>query len=274
MMNYFLNKTAIVTGAASGIGYALCIRLAQQGAKVYATDVNIEGLERLTDDSKEKGISEIYTQQLDVSDEQAVENFWQFVKSHTGSLDYVFNNAGIIVGGHFENTLSDAWKKIIDINQWGVIYGTQYAYKIMAEQGHGHIVNTASTAGVTPVPYSVAYATTKHAVIGLSTSLREEAKATGVKVSAVLPGVVSTGIFDAAINTKGYDYAGAMKKVVVPSITADKAAKFICKGVQRNKTFITFPFYNKLIIRLYNFFPNLMSFVIGKQSRMANSDTR
>lgn len=270
-MDIFTNKTAVVTGAASGIGYALCLRLAQYGAVVYATDVNEAGLQKLAAECAEKHGSTMHTHVLDVSDQQAVDALLQRAKSDTGSLDYVFNNAGIVVGGYFENTPIEVWQKIVGINQWGVVYGTQSAYAIMAAQGHGHIVNTASTAGITPVPYSVAYATTKHAVVGLSTSLREEAKATGVKVSVVLPGVVETGIFDSAISTKGYDYAGAMKKVVVPSITAEKAAGFICKGVQRNKAFITFPLYNRLIVLVYRLFPSLMSAAIGKQSRAANT---
>lgn len=263
----------MVTGAASGIGYALCLRLAQYGAVVYACDVNAVGLKKLSAQYAERHGSRLRVHALDVSDQQAVATLLQRAKAETGSLDYVFNNAGIVVGGHFENTSIEVWRKIVDINQWGVVYGTQSAYAIMAAQGHGHIINTASTAGITPVPYSVAYATTKHAVVGLSTSLREEAKATGVKVSVVLPGVVETGIFDSAINTKGYDYADTMKKVVVPSITADKAAAFICKGVQRNKEFITFPFYNRLIVLMYRLFPSLMSAAIGKQSRSANASS-
>lgn len=273
-MGFFSKKTAVVTGAASGIGYALCVRLAQQGATVYACDVNEAGLRKLAAECSGTHSGTVHIQTLDVSDQRAVATLLQRAKTEAGTLDYVFNNAGIVVGGHFENTPIEAWQKIVGINQWGVIYGTQAAYEIMAAQGHGHIINTASTAGVTPVPYSVAYATTKHAVVGLSTSLREEAKVTGVNVSVVLPGVVATGIFDSAINTKGYDYAGAMKKVVVPSITADKAAEFICKGVERNKAFITFPFYNRAIVLMYRLFPGLMSAAIGKQSRAANAESK
>jgi len=140
-----------------------------------------------------------------------------------------------------------AWQKVVDINLWGVIYGTQHGYALMLKQGHGHIVNTASTAGVAPVAKSTAYAATKHAVVGLSTSLREEGRAHGIRVSVAVAGLVDTGIFQAATNLKGHDYDAAMRKVPIRKITPAQAANAILKGVERNQQYIVFPGLNRLI---------------------------
>ena len=104
----------------------------------------------------------------------------------------MFNNAGIGIIGDERDKSFDGWQKIIDVNLMGVIYGTLAAYSLMTEQGSGHIVNTASIAGFLPAPVEVAYGTTKHAVARLSTSLRAEGAALGVKVSAICPGVMNT----------------------------------------------------------------------------------
>jgi NAD(P)-dependent dehydrogenase (short-subunit alcohol dehydrogenase family) len=209
-MSAFDGKVAIVTGAASGIGAALCSELARRGATVHAADREEAGLERLLAANRDR---DLHGHPLDVADESAVEALLEKVSADGGRLDYLFNNAGIVVGGDFEQMDADTWRRIVDVNLWGVVHGTQHGYAVMRRQGFGHIVNTASTAGVLPVARSVAYATTKHAVVGLSVSLREEARRHGVNVSVVIPGLVDTNIFASATNVGGHDYAKAMDRV-------------------------------------------------------------
>lgn len=259
MAESFLGTTALVTGAASGIGYALCVALRRRGATVYAADLNADGLTRL---AQECGAVSV---ELDVTDEAAVATALQRVAAERGSVDYLFNNAGIVVGGPLEGMDAATWRKIVDVNLWGVVHGTQHGYALMREQGHGHIVNTASTAGVTPVAKSAAYAATKHAVVGLSTSLREEARRHGVRVSVAIPGLVDTGIFNAATNVRGYDYDAAMRKVPIRKITPQQAAEHILRGVQRDKPYIVFPAVNRVIVALYRLFPAVMGRLINAQ---------
>lgn len=260
-MNPFAGKAAVVTGAASGIGFALCRELNQRGAIVYAADVNASGLATL---QQVCGSGRLTPVALDVTDEPSVKSLLARVVTEQGSLDYLFNNAGIVVGGEFEFTDKAAWQRIVDINLWGVIYGTQHAYALMRKQGHGHIINTASTAGVAPVAKSTAYAATKHAVVGLSTSLREEGRRHGIRVSVALPGLVDSGIFDAAINLQGHDYAAEMRKVPLRKISPEQAASTMLNGVARNRQYIVFPAYNRLIVGLNRLMPALTGRLLNR----------
>src|SRR5207248_6593438 len=117
-------------------------------------------------------------------------------RNRHGRLDLMVNNAGIGIGGETRELLLAHWDRIIDVNLRGVVHGVHAAYPVMIEQGSGHIVNTASLAGLLPSPGATPYAMTKHAVVGLSLSLRGEAAAYGVRVTAVCPGVVETPILD------------------------------------------------------------------------------
>lgn len=254
------DKVALVTGAASGIGYALCRELHARGATVYAADLNEVGLARLQQECGDR----LVTTRLDVVDEAAVQAWIDGAAAQRGRVDYLFNNAGIVVGGDFEAMDRAAWQKIIDINLWGVIHGTQHGYALMRRQGRGHIVNTASTAGVMPVARSTAYATTKHAVVGLSTSLREEGRGHGVRVSVAIPGLVDTNIFSSATNVGGHDYDAAIRKVPIGKISPQQAARAILAGVARNRQYIVFPAYNRLIVGLSRMFPGFMGWLINR----------
>lgn len=259
-MSDFAGKTAIVTGGASGIGFALCRELSARGATVYAADRNIDGLATLRQACT---ANTVRTQALDVSQESEVAALLDRVMAEQGRIDYLFNNAGIVVGGDFEAMDSATWRKIVDINLWGVIYGSQYGYKLMLEQGGGHIINTASTAGVMPVAKSAAYAATKHAVTGLSTTLREEGRRHGIRVSVVVPGVVDTNIFTTATNLKNHNYSTDMDQVPFRKVSPAQAARAILHGVARNQQYIVFPFYNKVIVALNRLFPVLMARLIN-----------
>lgn len=262
-MNPFEGKVAVVTGGASGIGYALCRELCQRGATVYAADLNPSGFEKL---QQECASTRLVTTTLNVTDEPAVKALLDRVVAEQGNLDYLFNNAGIVVGGDFENMDFDKWKKIVDINLWGVIYGSQHGYALMLKQGHGHIVNTASSAGVFPVAKSTAYAATKHAVVGLSTSLREEARKHGIRVSVACPGLVDTNIFTSATNLKGHDYDAAIKKVPIGKISPAQAAQHMLAGTAKNLPYIVFPFTNRVIVSLYRLMPGLMGRIVNQQT--------
>ena len=180
--------TAIVTGGGSGIGRALSLELAKRGAIVHVTDVNGASAEET---AKQIGGSAKHAA-LDVRDGAAVQRFCDAV----GRVDYMFNNAGIAVGGEVQDLSLAHWDRIIDINIRGVVHGIHAVYPGMIARGSGHIINTASLAGLLPTPLGTPYGMTKHAVVGLSVSLRAEAAAYGVRVSALCPGVIETPILD------------------------------------------------------------------------------
>jgi NADP-dependent 3-hydroxy acid dehydrogenase YdfG len=259
----FAGRVAVVTGAASGIGRALCLALCESGAIVIGADRDAEGLVALRAEAESGTLT---TATLDVTDRAAVGDVLDGVVAVHGRLDLVFNNAGIVVGGDYEDMDVHAWEKIVDVNLWGVIHGTDRAYRIMLEQGHGHIVNTASTAGVLPVARSTAYATTKHAVVGLSVSLREEARANGIRVSVVIPGLVDTNIFDTATNIGGHDYRAAIDRVPLGRLSPARAADHILRGVRRNRSHIVFPASNRAIVAAYRLAPRIMGRIVNQQT--------
>jgi short-subunit dehydrogenase len=261
-VTFFEGKTAIVTGAASGIGRGLSEALCARGAIVYAADINQAGLIEL--EKAATGSGKIIPIRIDVSQEEDFREAIDEVLKTQGKLDLIINNAGIALGGDFNETSTEQLHKIVDINLWGVIYGTKQAYQVMRTQGHGHIVNVSSSAGAMPVPMSTAYATTKHAIVGLSTSLREEAALHGIRVSVVLPGMVKSRIWDDAINMKGYNYKKSMESTPLNPIGADQAAQAILAGVEANQRDIVFPWINKFILRFYQLAPGLATKILVK----------
>jgi NAD(P)-dependent dehydrogenase (short-subunit alcohol dehydrogenase family) len=256
-MKKFRDKTVIVTGGASGIGRAICENIARHGAIVTVADINLDGAKDAADFIIASG-GRAKAVRLDVTKKDKVQKLVKDTADENGHLDYIFNNAGIgIIGDERYKTL-DEWQEIIDVNLMGVIYGTLAAYHVMVKQGSGHIVNTASIAGLMPAPTEVSYGTTKHAVVGLSTSLRAEGAALGVKVSAVCPGVIRTPFFDASRkqNDKIDKFLAKYNPVTMNNV--DRAARIILRGVARNKAFIVFPFYIRLLWWMIRVDPRLI----------------
>jgi len=265
-MEHFRDKVAIVTGGASGIGQALCEELDQRGAAVViAADINADGAQQVASAITSNG-GRARAARLDVSQADAVHKLVDETVAEQGRLDYMFNNAGIAFGGEVRDMNLDHWRRILDVNLWGVIYGTTAAYQVMVKQGFGHIVNTASAAGLAPTPMVTAYATTKHAVVGLSTSLRAEGVELGVKVSVVCPGFIRTGIFETATNvTKLKDEDAALDLSSVRMMNPADCARVILRGVARNKGIITVTGFARFLWWLYRFHPELVGLFFRKK---------
>jgi len=261
-MGYFAGKVALVTGAASGIGRGICESLCHQGAIVYAADIQEDALRDLVEAAP--GPGEIRPVVLDVTNQDDFARAIDGVIAEQRRLDLMINNAGIGVVGDFRQVDVEDIRRVTDVNLWGVIYGTKAAYDVMAAQGHGHIVNIASSAGVMPVPMQTTYAMTKHAVVGLSRSLRIEAAAYGVKVSAVLPGLVRSGFFKAAKVVGDYDYEQEMESLPLTPIPPRRAGELILAGIRANRELIAFPTSNRLILWLFRHFPRLMSPLLAR----------
>jgi NADP-dependent 3-hydroxy acid dehydrogenase YdfG len=230
-------KQAIVTGAGSGIGAALSRALDLAGAEVLCTDIDLTAAERTASSLSARGRAA----RLDVTDAAAVQAAVDDVVDGAGKLDLMFNNAGIVWGGDTELLTLDQWNAIIDINVRGVVHGVAAAYPQMLRQGHGHIINTASMAGLTAAGQVTSYVATKHAVVGLSMALRSEAVPRGVGVLVVCPAAVETPILDkgAVGGFVGRDYF--LQNQGGKAYDADRLARDTLRAIDRNKAILVKP---------------------------------
>jgi NAD(P)-dependent dehydrogenase (short-subunit alcohol dehydrogenase family) len=250
-MNIFKDKVAIVTGGASGIGRELCRELAGGGAKVYVADINKEGADNTVSMIVGEG-GKAESLDVDMRNPEAVEKMVNAVASH-GSLDYMFNNAGMIMFGEFRDMDYEQWRRFIDTDIMTVIYGTFSAYKIMIKQGHGHIINTASVFGLFPFALGTAYTAVKQAVVGLSLALRPEAHDLGVRITVACPGSIDTEVRKSYTIVKGD--REIFNSFIMKQLTPAKAARAILKGVRKNKGLIAFPWYDLIPWWFYRIAP-------------------
>jgi len=256
----YQGAAAIVTGAASGIGRALACELAARGADVVLADLQIDEARKAADEIRSAG-GRAEAVQLDVTDFPAVESLVKGVAQNRGRLDYLFNNAGIAIGGAMNDLNMEDWRRVLNVNLHGVIHGAVAAYPVMRAQGFGHIVNTASMAGLMANPMNLPYATAKHAVVGLSLSMRAETAHLGLRASVICPGVIRTPILD------GGRY-GAMKMNLPPEkgreilerlrpMQPDVLARKALKAVAKNRAIMIFPWPWKMLWWLNRLSPTL-----------------
>lgn len=262
-----MSRVVIITGAASGIGRSLAAAMVAVGDRVIAADINLAGAREAAEQMRGSGSASAV--QLDVTDAEAVQALVDSVTNDHGRLDIMVNNAGIGIGGFVEELTVDHWDRAIDVNIRGVVHGVQAAYPIMVRQRDGHIVNTASLAGLVPAPTLTPYAMTKHAVVGLSTSLRIEGASHGVRVTAVCPGFTDTAILD-TVTHEGLtttSLAGRSRELAsrMPGglYSPDALAQDILEGIARNRRLVVAPRYAR-VATLTN---RLVPAVVERQAR-------
>ncbi len=258
MAGPFEGKVAVVTGGASGIGRELVRLLVRRGAEtVVAADIDEAGAAAVAAEAP----ATVAAARVDVTDAAAVAEVIERTAREHGRIDLLFNNAGIGILGEVHELDLEVWYRTLDVNLRGVIHGIHAGYPIMIEQGFGHIVNTASTAGLVPCPGITPYAASKFAVVGLSTSLRAEAAEFGVRVSAVCPGVIDTPILNTHSETVSDAAARHRDKLLeeLPSkpYPPDRCARDILAGVVRNLPIIPVTWVAKSLWLLNRISPTL-----------------
>jgi NAD(P)-dependent dehydrogenase (short-subunit alcohol dehydrogenase family) len=201
-MSLLADKAIIVTGGASGIGRATCVILAQAGATVLVADWDEKGASETARSINDAGGTAKYLK-VNVADEASVAAMVDFAVASFGRLNGAFNNAGIGMHNKSVDDLSlSEWNRVIGVNLTGVFLCMKHEIAAMQKTGGGAIVNTASGAAITGIPFAIDYVATKHAVLGATRAASCEAGLNKVRVNAVMPGLIRTPMTDDLIKSE------------------------------------------------------------------------
>lgn len=262
-MSTFKNKTVLITGAASGIGLLMGTMALQKGAKkLLMWDIDEQALQKTSAELKDRGF-DVYTNKVNVSDNELVESTAQQEILNHGNVDILINNAGIVVGKSFADHSYQDISKTMNINSLGLMYVARAFLPTMIKNKQGHIVNIASAVGLSPNPGMTVYAASKWAAVGWSESLRIELEKlkTDVKVLTVMPSYINTGMFD-----------GVKPPLLIPLLNPDKICKKIIRAVEKNKIHLREPFVIKFSPFIRGVLPaRIYDFVAGKILKVYSS---
>jgi NAD(P)-dependent dehydrogenase (short-subunit alcohol dehydrogenase family) len=237
-MKNLANKTAAVTGAASGIGRMLAINLANQRCNLAIADIDETGL---TETAALIGDQvKVSTHIVDVSKREQVFRFAEEAALHHGGVDIIINNAGVALGDFLESVPLEDFEWLMGINFWGVVYGTMAFLPLLKKRPEGHVVNISSINGILPNPNNGPYCAAKFAVKGYTETLAQEMRGTTIRVSCVHPGGIKTNIarntrFNRAMYSLSREKSIRLYEDELFKTTADDAAKIILQGIKRNK---------------------------------------
>lgn len=239
-MKHLQNKVAVITGAGSGIGRALALNLAKAGCRLAISDIRLNNVKQ-TAQMISLGSNDIWVSKLDVADRQAVYDYADKVVDKFGAAHLIINNAGVALAATVDGLTYKDFEWLMNINFWGVVYGTKAFLPYLKVAGEGHIVNISSVFGMIGVPTQAAYNAAKFAVRGFTEALRIEldVENCGVSCSCVHPGGIKTNIARSArqgamgqFKTEG-DIGDNFEKLA--RTTPDQAARVIIDGIKKNK---------------------------------------
>jgi NAD(P)-dependent dehydrogenase (short-subunit alcohol dehydrogenase family) len=242
-MKEFKGKLALVTGAGSGIGQAVAIALAQEGAMIAVTDLN-EVSAAETAELIHSGGGQARAFPLDVSDPIQIMEFAGTLDQSLGTPSVLVNNAGIAVGGYFPDTSLESWEKIVSINLMGVVHCCRAFVPAMVESGRpGHVANIASMLGYTQARGATAYCTTKYGVLGFSESLRAELGDHDIGVTAICPGIIHTNIINSSIlESRDEDIEEKRKSIDAlyekRNYTPERVAQAVIRAIRKNRAVV------------------------------------
>jgi NAD(P)-dependent dehydrogenase (short-subunit alcohol dehydrogenase family) len=257
----FPQKRAFITGAASGLGLAICKRLARRGWRLLIADINVERLDEADRILGELG-AEVEKLVLDVTDYTAQEKAAALLQEKWGGVDMVFNNAGIATAGAIDElTLAD-WERTIDIDLWSVVYGCKIFAPMLKAQGGGYIVNTASSAGTLAGPEMAAYNVAKAGVVSLSETLKTELSKDNIGVSVVCPTVFVTSLGETMSGEREME-GNLIRQLQRSKVTADDIVDDIMSAIDKNRLYVITQSDAKWGWRTKRFFPELYTRIIG-----------
>lgn len=266
-------KQCYLTGAASGIGRAVALAAAKEGAVLFLTDLNAAGLDALVAEIRAAGGTVRDARTLDVSRYEEVKRAADDLQAKHGSMDVVMNIAGIATWGEIQNLEHRHWQRVIDINLMGPIHVLECFVPPMIAAGRGgHIVNVSSAAGLFALPWHAAYSASKFGLRGVSEVLRQDLRRHGIGVSLVCPGAVNTGLVR-TVDVVGVDmeHPEAVKlkaRFVGHAITPEKAASAILRGIKCNRYMV----FTSLDIRIGYWFQRKFAWPYELVMRYLNNE--
>lgn len=256
-MKRFPNKRVFITGAASGLGRALALAFAKQGWRVAASDIHQARLDETCKLIEEQG-STALNLLCDVTSYSAIEETALLLEERWGGVDIVINNAGIADAGPMEELSLESWKRMLDIDLWSVIFGCKAFIPLLKRQGGGHIVNTASSAGIACAPDMANYNVAKAGVIALSETLKAELAGHNIGVTVIAPTVFKTNLGETLVD--GHDTGmgrSLLKELERSTVTSEQITQQTLRAIQKNKLYVLPQKDAKRAWRFKRLFPEL-----------------
>lgn len=268
-MKTLKDKVVVITGAASGIGRALAVRLATEGANLALADNDLDGLTRTVEQCRAAGIVKIL--RVDVSRREEMEAMAQDIAESFGCVDVVVNNAGVASLGRIQDLTYETLRWTLDINLWGVIYGTKAFLPYLLARTQANLVNVASVYGLIAVPAQAAYCTSKFAVRGFTEAVRQDLRGTGVAVTLVFPAGVRTPILkklriDSSSPPEQQERARQRFEKALTS-QPEEVAGAILQGIRRNAPRVLVGAYARRIDWLARSRPGSYDAVVARAER-------
>lgn len=256
--NPYRSKTALISGAGSGIGYELASQLADHGATIIVTDIRKARVDKTVEMISKKGVK-VHGYVVDHADSAQVEDFSRQVMADIGRVDILCCNAGIGHSGTIGNIPLKDWEWVVDINFWGQIYLINQFVPAMMERNQGWVLITASAAGLFPLAGMSAYCCTKSALVFLANIMQMELRKHNINVSALCPGIINTNIIRDGKLQGEANRAFAIKMYEKIGTHPSKVARAGLRGLRRNKAIIPGPFYHSFLNHfLYRLCPPLL----------------
>jgi short-subunit dehydrogenase len=268
MMRELREKTALVTGAASGIGRAISLALADEGMRLFLVDINEDGLAQVATEARQRG-SEVVSRRCDIGRPAEVSAAVAEVLAKWNGVDILVNNAGITYYGKTEEMSAENWDKVMRINLHAHLQFTRELLPSLLERREAHVLNVCSMFGLFGAPKLVAYCTSKFALVGFSDALRAEHGRNGLGVTALCPGFVSTNLFTSA------PLGETQKEPKVPpkffQVSPERVARAAVRAIRRNRRLVVVESAARLTCMLKRLAPGVMDFFfhLGRRKRVA-----
>lgn len=263
-METIRGKRALVTGAASGIGRAIALALAREGADLLLVDIDEQGL-RATASAAQKLNCKAVTAVCDLSQAGEITATVEACRAGFGGFDILVNGAGVVIYGPAEEMTAERWSAVMSVNLFAPIQLARELLPLMSARNEGHILNVCSVAGLVPARKLIAYQTSKFALVGFSLALRSELGAQNVGVTALCPGLVDTPMLDrfAPSWLRKSVSLGPLSLVTSP----DAVARAAIASIRRNRGLVVVSFGGWLIWWLYRLFPGLLLWLFRRRRR-------